>query len=80
MPRFDSGFGAAHRAAVPAGTRRANLGEGFCEASVHHGPDLAPGDVVESPAIIEETFTTIVVYPGWQAAVDDAGDYVLTRA
>jgi N-methylhydantoinase A len=31
------------------------------------------------PAIIEETFTTIVVYPGWKAQLDDAGDYELTR-
>jgi N-methylhydantoinase A len=35
--------------------------------------------VIESPAIIEETFTTIVVYPGWEATLDDAGDYVLAR-
>jgi N-methylhydantoinase A len=32
------------------------------------------------PAIIEEIFTTIVVYPGWKAQVDDAGDYELTRS
>jgi N-methylhydantoinase A len=36
--------------------------------------------VVTSPAIIEETFTTIVVYPGWEAGLDDAGDYLLTRS
>ncbi len=29
------------------------------------------------PAIIEENFTTIVVYPGWNARLDDAGDYEL---
>jgi N-methylhydantoinase A len=34
----------------------------------------APG-----PSIIEETFTTIVVYPGWTARVDDAGDYELVK-
>ena len=32
------------------------------------------------PGIIEETFTTIVVYPDWNARVDDAGDYELVRA
>jgi N-methylhydantoinase A len=31
------------------------------------------------PAIIEESFTTIVVYPGWTASVDDVGDYEMTR-
>jgi N-methylhydantoinase A len=35
---------------------------------------------VRSPAIVEETFTTLVVYPGWTLRVDDAGDYVLERA
>jgi len=34
---------------------------------------------VASPAIIEESFTTIVVYPGWKARVDDAGDYELVK-
>ena len=47
---------------------------------VYHGAELQPGYRIAGPAIIEETFTTIVVYPGWQAAVDDAGDYELTRS
>ena len=38
---------------------------------------LARGSTIAGPAIIEESFTTIVVYPGWEARVDDAGDYVL---
>ena len=46
---------------------------------VYLGSQLVPGDVVQSPAIIEEVFTTIVVYPGWQAQVDAAGDYELVR-
>ena len=78
-PPFGSGFSAARRAATPQRARRANLGDGFRETAVYHGPDLAPGHVVPAPAVIEESFTTIVVYPGWEAAVDDAGDYVLTR-
>jgi N-methylhydantoinase A len=59
--------------------RRANLGRGFEDTAIHRGPALSPGDVVPSPAVIEETFTTIVVYPGWEARVDDAGDYLLER-
>jgi N-methylhydantoinase A len=78
-PRFGAGTSAARRAAEPRHTRRANLGQGFGETAVYRGPDLAPGHVVPAPAVIEESFTTIVVYPGWEAAVDDAGDYVLTR-
>jgi N-methylhydantoinase A/oxoprolinase/acetone carboxylase beta subunit len=67
------------REPAPARTRRANLGRGFEEAAIHHGPSLRPGDAVRSPAVIEETFTTIAVYPGWQAVVDEAGDYRLER-
>ena len=76
-PEFRGGLTTRRQAATPGGTRRANLGEGFTEVAVHHGPSLEPGDVIESPAIVEETFTTIAVYPGWEAVIDDAGDYLL---
>jgi N-methylhydantoinase A len=78
-PDFGSGLAAPARPAQPRSRRRANLGSGFTETDIHHGSDLAPGAVVRSPAIIEETFTTIVVYPGWQARMDDAGDCLLSR-
>ncbi|WP_395330600.1 hydantoinase/oxoprolinase family protein [Novosphingobium sp. BL-8H] len=77
---------AAGGAFVPSGAspqpnrhRRANLGQGFAEVPVYRGADLAPGMEVPAPAIIEETFTTIVVYPGWVAQIDTAGDYQLVR-
>ena len=66
-------------AAKVAKTRRANLGTGYKDTNIFRGADLKPGYEVVGPAIIEETFTTIVVYPGWKARVDDAGDYELTR-
>ncbi len=44
---------------------------------IYRGPDLVPGDVVSSPAIIEEILTTIVVYPGWEAVLDESSDYLL---
>ncbi len=78
-PGASAGFTAKAAPAKPAKTRRANLGQGFAEVPVFLGADLAPGSTVASPAIIEETFTTIVVYPGWKARVDDAGDYELVR-
>jgi N-methylhydantoinase A len=73
-PRFRGGFDSRRKAATPAGRRRANLGDGFRD-----GPSLEPGHVIERPAIIEEGFTTIAVYPGWEASLDDAGDYHLRR-
>lgn len=78
-PAVSSGFTAPERVAQASRTRRANLGEGFQTTDVHHGGDLEPGHRVDGPAIIEESFTTIVVYPGWQCRVDDAGDYELIR-
>jgi N-methylhydantoinase A len=79
-PIVTKGSHARRVAATVARTRRANLGQGFRETNVYRGSTLKPGHEVIGPAIIEETFTTIVVYPGWKAQVDDAGDYEMTRA
>ncbi|MBW2448464.1 MAG: hydantoinase/oxoprolinase family protein [Deltaproteobacteria bacterium] len=79
-PRFAAGFEAVRKTATPAGSRRANLGRGFEDTRVYSGADLRPGHAIEGPGIIEESFTTIVVYPGWRAQLDDAGDYVLNRS
>jgi N-methylhydantoinase A len=78
-PVVAMGFDAPRTQAKPAKTRRANLGQGFAETPIFFGHDLKPGHEITGPAIIQEDFTTIVVYPGWQAVVDDAGDYELTR-
>jgi N-methylhydantoinase A len=78
-PVVRSGFTTARQAATVSRTRRANLGQGYQETDIFLGRDLKPGCEVVGPAIIEETFTTIVVYPGWKALVDDAGDYEMTR-
>ena len=77
-PRVARGFSAPTTVAKAARMRRANLGTGYQETPVFLGSDLRAGHEVVGPAIIEETFTTIVVYPGWKAQVDDAGDYELT--
>jgi N-methylhydantoinase A len=64
---------------VPAKYRRANLGRGFADVPIYLGTDLRKGSVVAGPAIIDEVFTTIVVYPNWTARVDDVGDYEMVR-
>lgn len=79
-PQFGGGSSNPPRNAKPAKQRRANLGQGYGPTDIYRGADLAPGDHISGPAIIEENFTTIVVYPGWDALVDDAGDYELRRA
>lgn len=78
-PRVARGFTAPAVAASAVKTRRANLGTGYRPTDVFLGAEFRPGHTVTGPAIIEESFTTIVVYPGWKAQVDDAGDYELTR-
>jgi len=79
-PEFGGGMATTSSVPSPATTRQANLGAGFEETRIYRGVQLEPGHVVKAPAIIEETFTTIVVYPGWKATVDDAGDYILERS
>ncbi|HJO22685.1 MAG: hydantoinase/oxoprolinase family protein [Myxococcota bacterium] len=78
-PIFGEGFTAKQEAALPGGTRKANLGRGLVETGIYRGADLKPGHTICGPGIIEESFTTIVVYPGWTAMIDDAGDYVLDQ-
>jgi N-methylhydantoinase A len=79
-PGVAKGFSARTAVAKASMTRRANLGSGYQEIPIYQGADLEPGHAITGPAIVEETFTTIVVYPGWRARVDDAGDYELTLA
>jgi N-methylhydantoinase A len=80
VPPAKGGFSAKADRPVPAKTRRANLGKGFAATDVYLGNTLSPGQAIAGPAIIEESFTTIVVYPGWTARIDDAGDIELARA
>jgi N-methylhydantoinase A len=79
-PKVAAGQSARRVVAKAAKLRRANLGQGFKQTPVFRAADLKPGHELPGPAIIEESFTTIVVYPGWIAHVDDAGDYELNRA
>jgi N-methylhydantoinase A len=78
-PKVNKGMDAPTVMAKATKTRRANLGNGYQQTDIFGGADLKPGHEVHGPSIIEETFTTIVVYPGWKAHLDDAGDYELTR-
>jgi N-methylhydantoinase A len=61
------------------GARRAYFRGRFVPAPVYDGPRLGPGHAILGPAIVEEPFTTIVVYPGQRATVDQFGNYAITR-
>lgn len=60
------------------GSRKAFFDGKFVPTPVYDGPRLVPGQAVIGPAIIEEPFTTVVVYPQQRATVDQHGNYHLT--
>lgn len=65
----------------PRARRQAFFGQLHAQAhemAVHYGDDLVPGDVLIGPAVIEEPTTTLVIYPGAQAAVTPFGHYLVT--
>jgi N-methylhydantoinase A len=49
----------------------------FQDTPVYDGDELGPGHRIEGPAIVEERFTTIVLYPGHVAEIDRWGNYVI---
>jgi len=46
------------------GTRRAYFDGRFTTVPVYDGAALRPGHEMKGPAIVEETFTTVVLHPG----------------
>jgi N-methylhydantoinase A/oxoprolinase/acetone carboxylase beta subunit len=67
------------RPAIASGTRPAFFAEqdGFVETPVYIWEDLVPGATISAPAIVEGAATSIVVPPGWRAAVDSMRNIVL---
>jgi N-methylhydantoinase A len=57
------------------GKRKAYFEGRFRTILVYHGPRLRAGHEIKGPAIVEEPFTTVVVYPGHRAELDRHGNY-----
>ncbi|HVH17914.1 MAG TPA: hydantoinase/oxoprolinase family protein [Myxococcota bacterium] len=57
--------------------RPAYFGGRFVDTPVYDGEALGAGHRIEGPAIVEERFTTIVVYPGHVAELDRHGNYAI---
>jgi len=75
-------IGALPAASAPAsdalrGRRPVWWGERFEDTPIYDGERLASGHEIAGPAIIEERFTTIVVYPGWNALLDPNANYAV---
>jgi N-methylhydantoinase A len=49
----------------------------FQDTPVYDGDELGPGHRIEGPAIVEERFTTVVLYPGHVAEIDRWGNTVV---
>ena len=60
------------------GARRAFFRGRYVPAPVYDGTRLVPGQTILGPAIVEEPFTTIVVYPSQRATIDQWGNYSVT--
>ncbi|MBZ5740725.1 hydantoinase/oxoprolinase family protein [Nocardioides mangrovi] len=53
--------------------------DGYVDTPVLWRTDLAPGTVVEGPAIIEEFGSTVPLHPGFSARVDEYLNVIVTR-
>jgi N-methylhydantoinase A len=48
-------------------------------AAVYDRAQLAPGAVIDGPAIVEQADTTTLIEPGWRGEIARDGSLVLTR-
>ena len=69
------------RGKLPSPARRTRFfsNGAWHKAAVYTRDQLKPGNVVKGPAIVIEPHQTIVVEPGWQAALTAKNHLVLTR-
>jgi N-methylhydantoinase A len=77
LPELAPGDGGTERAR--GGTRPACFDPacGFIDTAIYRRVDLCPGDVVESPAVVEEYGATVPLPPGFRARVDRLGNLVV---
>ena len=66
-------------ARASAGRRPVHFGAGFVDTPLVDGALLGAGFTVEGPCLIQEPFTVVAVWPGWQASLEAHGSYVLIR-
>ena len=66
---------------TPASTRPVcfEVALGYVETPVYWRPDLAPGQEVRGPAVIEEFGSTVPLHPGFTARIDAHRNVIVTR-
>ncbi|MDQ4077178.1 MAG: hydantoinase/oxoprolinase family protein [Chloroflexota bacterium] len=52
-------------------------GEGFVDTRIYDGRKIEPGNLISGPAIVHEPDTTIVIYRGQEAVLDQYDTYVI---
>ncbi|XVQ13760.1 hydantoinase/oxoprolinase family protein [Spirillospora sp. CA-255316] len=60
-------------------SRPVHFGEGWADTPVYERARLAPGDVIEGPAVVQEFGSTLPLHPGFRAEMDPYGNLTLTR-
>ncbi|MEE9464711.1 MAG: hydantoinase B/oxoprolinase family protein, partial [Candidatus Neomarinimicrobiota bacterium] len=63
----------------PITTTAVYFGRGSSEVPVFRRKDLEPGTTIKGPAIIVEDYSTVVVEPGFRAAIDGYGNIILEQ-
>jgi N-methylhydantoinase A len=71
---------ASDEAPVPRSHRPVFLAGAWRDAAIHDRHALRAGQSFAGPAIVEQEDTTVVVLPGWTAALDDSGNLHLARS
>ena len=64
----------AKSAASPQSRRKVWFADGWADAPIYRREDLAVGQALAGPAIVQQADTTVLVEPGWTARVDDIGN------
>jgi N-methylhydantoinase A len=80
--RVDGGFETGARAPSSTTIRKVcfDAEDGYVGTPVLWRADLAPGTVVEGPAILEEFGSTVPLHPGFTARIDDYRNVIVERS
>jgi len=75
--RRDSVLAPQTEAPRPSGERQVYLGSSYTGLPVYDGSKLGAGAIIEGPAIVEETTTTLLLLAGQVSTTDEYGNYLI---
>ena len=75
----DGGAELLHDRGAGEGVPRAEVALGYVETPIFWRPDLAPGQEVRGPAVIEEFGSTVPLHPGFAARIAAHRNGIVTR-